>query len=114
MKNLKTRTLPFFCAAFAAACLALAGCDRAGNPAAPALPVVPLSKITAANYDQVRLGMSKAQVETIFGPPTTAETKDMVIFKKTTYRYEEGTKFILFTFKNDELDSKDSNLGAAP
>jgi hypothetical protein len=29
----------------------------------------------------------------------------MVIFKKTTYRYEDGTKFILLTFKNDELDS---------
>ena len=56
--------------------------------------------------------MSKTQVESILGPPTTAETKDMVIFKKTTYRYEDGTKFILLTFKNDELESKDSNLNA--
>jgi hypothetical protein len=54
--------------------------------------------------------MSKTQVESILRPPTTAETKDMVIFKKTTYRYEEGTEFILLTFKNDELESKDSNL----
>lgn len=30
----------------------------------------------------------------------------MVIFKKTTYRYEDGEKFIVLTFKNDELDSK--------
>ena len=69
------------------------------------------SKLTSANYDQVTLGMSKAQVETILGPPTNAETKDMVIFKKTTYRYEDGKKFAMITFKNDEVDSKDTNLG---
>lgn len=72
------------------------------------------SRLTPANYDQVRLGMSKAQVETILGPPTTMETKDMLIFKKTTYRYEDGKKFALVTFKNDEVDSKDSNLGREP
>ena len=55
--------------------------------------------------------MSKAQVETILGQPTSAETKDMLIFKKTTYRYEDGKKFAMVTFKNDEVDSKDTNLG---
>jgi hypothetical protein len=34
----------------------------------------------------------------------------MVIFKKTSYRYEEGSKFALFSFKNDDLDSKEGNL----
>jgi hypothetical protein len=68
------------------------------------------SKLTVNNYDQVAAGMSKAQVERIMGPPTTSETKDMLIFKKTTYRYEEGPKFALFTFKNDELDTKEGNL----
>jgi hypothetical protein len=68
------------------------------------------SKLTLANYDQVTDGMTKAQVERIMGPPTTTETKDMLIFKKTSYRYEEGSKFALFTFKNDELDSKEGNL----
>jgi len=72
------------------------------------------SKLTSANYDQVTLGMSKTQVETILGKPTSAETKDMVIFKKTTYRYEDGEKFAIITFKNDELDSKDTNLGREP
>jgi outer membrane protein assembly factor BamE (lipoprotein component of BamABCDE complex) len=72
------------------------------------------SKLTSANYDQVTLGMSKAQVETILGAPTTAETKDMVIFKKTTYRYEDGKKFAMVTFKNDEVDGKDTNLGREP
>ena len=69
------------------------------------------SKLTLDNYNQVTTGMSKAQVEKILGPPTSMETKDMLIFKKTTWRYEDGTKFAVVTFKNDEVDSKDTNLG---
>ena len=38
----------------------------------------------------------------------------MLIFKKTTYRYEDGKKFAMITFKNDEVDSKDTNLGREP
>ena len=91
---------------FAALALAsLGACSR--NPLSG-------SKLTSANYDQITLGMSKAQVENILGSPTTAETKDMVIFKKTTYRYEDGKKFAMITFKNDEVDSKDTNLGREP
>ncbi len=82
--------------------LALGACDRS---------TLSGSKLTSANYDQISMGMSKTQVETILGKPTTAETKDMVIFKKTTYRYEDGTKFAMITFKNDEVDGKDTNLG---
>ena len=69
------------------------------------------SKLTSANYDQISVGMSKAQVERILGAPTTVETKDVLIYKKTTYRYEDGKKFAMITFKNDEVDGKDSNLG---
>src|ERR1700680_1311131 len=84
---------------------ALASCDR--NPLSG-------SKLTLANYNQITTGMSKAQVEKILGPPTSVETKDMIIYKKTTYRYEDGKKFAIITFKNDEVDSKDSNLGTGP
>ncbi len=70
------------------------------------------SKLTLSNYNQITNGMTKAQVERIMGPPTTIETKDMLVFKKTTYRYQDGSKFALFTFKNDELDSKEGNLAA--
>ena len=84
-----------------AALLFAVGCDRAGLSG---------SKLTSANYDQISMGMSKSQVETILGAPTTAETKDMLIFKKTTYRYEDGKKFAMITFKNDEVDGKDTNL----
>jgi outer membrane protein assembly factor BamE (lipoprotein component of BamABCDE complex) len=72
------------------------------------------SKLTSANYDQITLGMSKAQVQTILGAPTTIDSKDLVIFKKTTFRYEDGKKFAIITFKNDEVDSKDTNLGREP
>jgi hypothetical protein len=84
--------------------LSLAGCGRTFSG----------SKLTTANYDQVTLGMSKAQVENILGPPSSAETKDLVIFKKTTYRWEDGKRFAIVTFKNDEVDSKDTNLGREP
>ena len=76
--------------------------------------VVTGSKLTPNNYDQITTGMTKAQVERILGPPTTVETKDMMIFKKTTYRYEDGKKFAMFTFKNDELDGKEGNLQREP
>ena len=38
------------------------------------------------------------------------EEPDMIIFKKTTYRYEDGKNFAMVTFKNDEVDGKDTNL----
>jgi len=68
------------------------------------------SKLTPDNYNQITTGMGKAQVEKILGPPTSMETKDMLIFKKTIWRYEDGQKFAQITFKNDEVDSKDANL----
>jgi len=45
------------------------------------------------------------------GPPPSMETKDMLIFKKTNWRYEDGQKFAQITFKSDEVDGKDTNLG---
>ncbi len=78
-----------------------ASCDRA---------TISGSRLTRANYDQITTGMSKAQVEKILGAPTTVESKDVLIYKKTTYRYEDGTKFAMITFKNDEVDGKEANL----
>ena len=96
----KTMVLALLCASL----LALtSGCDRNALTG---------SKLTLSNYNQITNGMTKAQVERIMGPPTTIENKDMLVFKKTTYRYEDGAKFALFTFKNDELDNKEGNLAA--
>ena len=81
--------------------LSLAGCDR---------NLFSGSKLTLANYNKVATGMSKSQVEQILGKPTKVDGKDMVIFKKTTYRYEDGKNFAIVTFKNDEVDGKDTNL----
>ena len=72
------------------------------------------SKLTLANYNKITTGMSKSHVEEVLGPPTKVETKDMVIFKKTEYRYEDGKNFAVITFKNDEVDSKDTNLSSNP
>ena len=82
--------------------MAFPGCDR--NPLSG-------SKLTLSNYNQITTGMTKAQVEKILGPPTSIETKDMLIFKKTTWRYEDGKKFAMITFRNDEVDGKETNLG---
>jgi outer membrane protein assembly factor BamE (lipoprotein component of BamABCDE complex) len=84
------------------AILVLAACNR---------NVLSGSKLTLDNYNQITTGMSKGQVEQILGSPTSTETKDMLIFKKTTWRYEDGPKFAQITFKNDEVDGKDTNLG---
>jgi outer membrane protein assembly factor BamE (lipoprotein component of BamABCDE complex) len=90
----------YFCLLVAVVALAFSSCNRSLTG----------SKLNEANYDQIHDGMSKSQVESILGPPTTSETKDMLIFKKTTYRWEDGKKFAIVTFKNDEVDSKDTNL----
>lgn len=70
------------------------------------------SKLTKANYDLIHTGMSQSQVETILGPPTSVDKKDLVIYKKTSFRYEDGEKFAVVTFKNDEVDGKDTNIPA--
>jgi outer membrane protein assembly factor BamE (lipoprotein component of BamABCDE complex) len=103
---MKQSTLRSFgLSAIALILVSLTSCDRS---------VLSGSLLTPANYDQVTLGMGKAQVEKILGPPTSMESKDMLIFKKITYRYEDGKKFAMITFKNDEVDGKDSNLGREP
>ncbi len=51
----------------------LAACDRSALSS---------SQLTTANYDQVSNGMSKSQVETILGKPTTVETKEMSNFQQ--------------------------------
>ena len=71
----------------------------------------PISKVNRSNFDQIHEKASKQEVQTILGPPTSTGTEDKIIYKRTTWRYTEGDKYINLTFKNDELDSKDTNLG---
>ena len=67
-------------------------------------------RITKANVDQVTEGMSKKQVESILGPPTSLSTEDFVIMKKTTYVYRQGKDTVTIVFKEDKVQSKDSTL----
>jgi outer membrane protein assembly factor BamE (lipoprotein component of BamABCDE complex) len=66
--------------------------------------------LTKANVNEVVEGMAKKQVESILGPPTTIDTKDFVLLKKTTYIYAQGKESVTVVFKDDKVQSKTSTL----
>jgi outer membrane protein assembly factor BamE (lipoprotein component of BamABCDE complex) len=59
-------------------------------------------RITRANVDQVAEGMSKKQVESILGPPTSRTTD--------VYVYRQGKDTVAIVFKSDKVQSKKSTL----
>jgi len=67
-------------------------------------------RITKANVDQVTEGMSKKQVESILGQPTSSTTENPAIMKQTTYVYRQGKDTVTIVFKEDKVQSKDSTL----
>ena len=67
-------------------------------------------RITKANVDQVTDGMSKKQVESILGQPTSSKTEGPTITRQTTYVYRQGKDAVTIVFKDDKLQSKDSTL----
>ena len=67
-------------------------------------------RITKANVDEVAEGMSKKQVESILGPPTSIDNKDFLIMKKTTYVYRQDKDTVTIVFKDDKVQAKDSTL----
>jgi len=67
-------------------------------------------RLTKANVDEVLEGMAKKQVESILGPPTTIDSKDFVVLKKTTYVYDQGKESVTVIFKDDKVQSKVSTL----
>ena len=75
-----------------------------------AVSCTPGKRITKANVDAVEEGMSKKQVESILGPPTSINNQDFVIMKKTTYVYRQGKDSVTIVFKDDKVQSKDSTL----
>ncbi|HZR05105.1 MAG TPA: outer membrane protein assembly factor BamE [Candidatus Udaeobacter sp.] len=70
----------------------------------------PSKRITKANVDEVEEGMSKKQVESILGHPTSITNEDLVIMKKTIYVYRQGKDSVTIVFKDDKVQSKDSTL----
>lgn len=67
-------------------------------------------RIRKRNVDEVAEGMSKKQVESILGAPTSIDSKDWVISRKTIYLYKQGKETVTLTFKDDKLQSKESTL----
>ena len=67
-------------------------------------------RITKANVDQVTDGMSKKQVESILGQPTSSKIEDPAIMKQTTYVYRQGKETVTIVFKEDKVQSKDSTF----
>ena len=67
-------------------------------------------RLTKANVDEVTEGMAKKQVESILGLPTTVDTKDFVLLKKTIYVYAQGKDSVTIIFKDDKVQSKASTL----
>ena len=67
-------------------------------------------RLTKANVDEVADGMAKKQVESILGPPTTVDTKDFALLKKTVYVYNQGKDTVTVVFKDDKVQSKASTL----
>lgn len=59
-------------------------------------------RLRKANVDEVAEGMSKKQVESILGPPTTVD--------KTSYVYTQGKESVTIIFKDDKVQSKASTL----
>ena len=67
-------------------------------------------RITKANVDRVTEGMSKKQVESILGQPTSSKMEDPTIVRQTTYVYRQGKDTVTIVFKDDKVQSKDSTL----
>jgi outer membrane protein assembly factor BamE (lipoprotein component of BamABCDE complex) len=67
-------------------------------------------RLTQANVDQVIEGMSKKQVESILGPPTSVESKDFMLLKRTTYLYRQANGTVTVLFKDDKVAAKSSTL----
>jgi outer membrane protein assembly factor BamE (lipoprotein component of BamABCDE complex) len=67
-------------------------------------------RLTKANVDEVSNGMSRKQVESILGPPTSIDSTDLLILKKVTYIYQQADESVTIIFVNDEVASKESTL----
>ena len=67
-------------------------------------------RLTRANVDEVSEGMSRKQVESVLGPPTSVDSTNLLVTKKVTYTYQQGDESVTIVFFNDAVSSKESNL----
>ncbi len=81
---------------FLAAALALGSCHG--------------KRLTKANVAEVSEGMSRKQVESILGPPTSVDSTNLLLLKKVTYVYQQDGESVTVVFANDKVASKESSL----
>jgi SmpA / OmlA family len=67
-------------------------------------------RLRQANVDEVAVGMSRKQVESILGPPTETDTKDLPVTKTLTYLYRQRSGTVTIIFKEDKVAEKQSTL----
>jgi outer membrane protein assembly factor BamE (lipoprotein component of BamABCDE complex) len=67
-------------------------------------------RLTPANVAEITDGMSRKQVESILGPPTSVDSTNLLVTKKVTYVYQQGDQSVTIVFFNDQVSSKESNL----
>ncbi len=68
------------------------------------------SHLRKANVDQVAIGMAKKQVESILGMPSSVDTKDFEVKRKTTYAYTQANGTVTIVFWEDRVESKESTI----
>lgn len=74
------------------------------------LTACPGPRLRKANVDLITEGMTKKQVESILGPPTSADQKDWIVLKKTTYIYKQDKDTVTIVFRDDKVQTKESTL----
>ena len=98
-----------FLALSTAVLLGVVACDKQGN----AKVTLTNSKLTPANIAKLQKGMDRAQVVALFGQPDkTGEVENDLLFKKQTVTYLEGKDSLAITYKNNEVETFNSTVGA--
>jgi hypothetical protein len=67
-------------------------------------------RLTKAKRRRSLQGMSRKQVESILGPPTSIDSTNLLVMKKVTYAYKQEDESVTIVFVNDQVASKESNL----
>jgi outer membrane protein assembly factor BamE (lipoprotein component of BamABCDE complex) len=65
------------------------------------------SKINQDNFDQIKLGMSQAEVQRILGPPTESSGLEVPMFSGTMSKWVQGNVVITIQFVNGKVVAKE-------
>ncbi|MDI6852172.1 MAG: outer membrane protein assembly factor BamE [Deltaproteobacteria bacterium] len=64
------------------------------------------NKISKANFDKIKTGMTEAEVQAILGPPTESSGVDVAVFAGTTSVWKKGDTVISVQFVNGKVIAK--------